>query len=494
MFDQNLVASAREARQALRELGRAPKQCVTKISRNGLRADQTKDLVDVATRLKIQPLPPLDPLVSRCCPYVGRPPLNRVDRYRVGYQPFQLCQTPHEHGRPDTFSIQRPEDNFPKACHDAHGAALLIGAREEDGGGSGQPLKTTADGSCLFNAAALGGWGRGHRQTKKTDVLALPLRFLSIRHGVLAMEKHVGNGANSWLRQAAAFDTVVSDKAKEVGVDLQCLPTPGPCILTEDSARAMLVIALEGISHSACWGSVFCLPLMAEVVEASIRCFNPGEVSSHCDRNAAALAKLELCYYIPKVPRRTRMKLYLSARANGRPRREKTKSPAASSHSFRHHGLFELLPPFPPIFVADYWGIIHVFVVGKNEYQRTPNRAVNNLTRICSSKMCVGFRSPKLVALHTFSALTQLGALSRLPERSHSWLTTFTRRSSPPWRTPKGKAQNIPSACRHPSHPTTHQLSRTSRSSGARCVFDGDGSLSLPRTTSWQFPHARRRQ
>ena len=44
----------------------------------------------------------------------------------------------------------------------------------------------------------------------------------------------------------------------------------------EDVARALLVIALDGITAEYSEDSIFCLPLLAQTVRASIRRFYPG--------------------------------------------------------------------------------------------------------------------------------------------------------------------------------------------------------------------------
>ena len=178
---------------------------------------------------------------------------------------------------------QGPEDNFHRKWLDACGTALLDGAREDDGGGSGQALRTTGDGSCFFNAVALGAWGKGVAATTATDTLALPLRLATVRDGFLKLEKHLASSGDTSIRLASAYDDDVFTEAVDLGVNLERAHWPSAnapdnrVILTKEIARAMAVIALVQVSHENGWATVCCLPLVAESLNINVRCFNPGE-------------------------------------------------------------------------------------------------------------------------------------------------------------------------------------------------------------------------
>lgn len=182
--------------------------------------------------------------------------------------------------------MQRQDQTFDERYWDKNCNALLNGAREEDGGGSGIALRTTADGACFFNAACTGLFGGEFTKPSDTNHLALPLRVSVIRLGVVELERLIGN-KHSYFRRFDAYDGNVLGMAEDLGVTVKfeegCdgnIP-----VLKEDIARACLVVALRSIATRFSEGSNFCLPLLADVTGVNIRCFYPGNNTSQaCTR------------------------------------------------------------------------------------------------------------------------------------------------------------------------------------------------------------------
>lgn len=136
----------------------------------------------------------------------------------------------------------------------------------------GKALKSTGNGSCLFNAVATAAWGRGRLRPSHTDNLALPLRLAVVLCGVSQLRELAR--ASSFFRRMNAYDGKVTDKAKQLDMDLVWAPDSDT--LPEDTSRALLVLSLSSISGLSADGSHFCLPLIAEVVGVNVRCFHPG--------------------------------------------------------------------------------------------------------------------------------------------------------------------------------------------------------------------------
>lgn len=174
-------------------------------------------------------------------------------------------------------NCQREDQTFGNSYYDRNANALLKGAREEDGGGSGIALQTTANGACFFNAACTGLFGGNCTNPTDTDWLALPLRHTVIRYGVVQLETLVQD-KQSMYRRFDAYDTSVQDIAQGRGMDMEYEDDCGEDIpiLTEDIARACLVAALFSITKEFSEGSHFCLPLLAGVTRVNFRCFCPG--------------------------------------------------------------------------------------------------------------------------------------------------------------------------------------------------------------------------
>lgn len=182
--------------------------------------------------------------------------------------------------------MQRQDQTFDKRYWDKNANALLNGAREEDGGGSGIALKTTADGACFFNAACTGLFGGEFTEPSETNHLALPLRVSVIRHGAAELETLIGN-KHSYFRRFDAYDGNVQEMAGDLEMDIKfemgC--DEDVPVLKEDIARACLVAALLSIGTEFSEGSNFCLPLLADVTRVNIRCFYPGNNTSYaCTR------------------------------------------------------------------------------------------------------------------------------------------------------------------------------------------------------------------
>ena len=117
--------------------------------------------------------------------------------------------------------------------------------------------------------------GKDLDSSDETDLIALALRVALLVDGVKQLEKYIGGSERSFLRNIHAFDGNVTDEASKRRVDLRTTVADHETY-AEYVARALLVIALDGITVEYSEGYIFCLPLMAQAVRASIRCFYPG--------------------------------------------------------------------------------------------------------------------------------------------------------------------------------------------------------------------------
>lgn len=142
----------------------------------------------------------------------------------------------------------------------------------------GKALKSTANGSCFFNALGTGAWGGGVRRPSETDVLARPLRLAVLLAGVRRL-RDIGQSASSFFRTMEAYDGDVLDLATGAGLDT---PT-GSGLFTEEVSRALLVLALSTILEEGTEGSSFCVPLAAEALGARVRFYLPGTRSVRCE-------------------------------------------------------------------------------------------------------------------------------------------------------------------------------------------------------------------
>lgn len=175
------------------------------------------------------------------------------------------------------ITCKRPDQAFSGSCYDEIANALLNGAREEDGGGSGKALRTTPNGACLFNAACTATFGGGCSKPSETNFLALHLRHAIIRHGIVNLEAKIKD-KESDFRRTDAYDGNVIDLATKWNVDIH-LESYCEGIYPEDIARALFVGALLGITGEFSEGSGFCLPLLADVTRLNFRCCYPGNNS-----------------------------------------------------------------------------------------------------------------------------------------------------------------------------------------------------------------------
>jgi len=125
------------------------------------------------------------------------------------------------------------------------------------------------------------------------------LRVATLRDGILKLEKHLASEGATSIRMASAYDADVFTEAANLRVNLEGSAWPSAnapdnrVMLTTEIARAMAVIALTQISVEGGWASVFCFPLVADLLKVNIRCFNPGESSvtyleTRCVRNCAS--------------------------------------------------------------------------------------------------------------------------------------------------------------------------------------------------------------
>lgn len=166
--------------------------------------------------------------------------------------------------------------SFPENHLDRYANALLDGAREEDGGGSGIALTSTADGSCFFNAVATAAWGADHEHPGDTDGLALPLRLAVVLAGVRQLNR-LGDESNSF-RKRDVFDSMVTDKASKTRLTMATVRGEEG-IYTEDVARALLLLALSTITGEFDEGSIICIHLVPEVLRVTLRVYYPGETT-----------------------------------------------------------------------------------------------------------------------------------------------------------------------------------------------------------------------
>lgn len=109
------------------------------------------------------------------------------------------------------------------------------------------------------------------------------MRLATVRDAILKLEKHLASTGDTSIRLASAYDAEVFSEAANRGVNLEQSRWPSAnapdnrVILDKDIARAMAVIELVQVSDERGWASVFCLPLVAELLKVNVRCFKPGK-------------------------------------------------------------------------------------------------------------------------------------------------------------------------------------------------------------------------
>lgn len=135
-------------------------------------------------------------------------------------------------------------------------------------------MKSTADNSCFFNAVSTAAWGHGKQSPFMTDDMALPLRIAVVLAGARRIAE-IMSGTSTFFRRMGAYDSKVTDAAFTTPLTMTTIAATSD-VYTEGVSRAMLTLALNTITGEFTEASVFCVPLAAEAIGASIRLYIPG--------------------------------------------------------------------------------------------------------------------------------------------------------------------------------------------------------------------------